>query len=331
MTAHRFEVLDGLRGVAALVVVSLHVPPFTGHWAPMAGLAVDFFFVLSGFVIAHAYEQRLLSDMGAAEFMARRYIRLWPMFIIGATIGFAAGMLSGWGGFAVKAYAFNAPMIPMVIQPAREYLYPVNLPAWSLFYELVANLMFALLVRRLSNAVLGLVMAAGLATLLIYGRSDMGSALGEWPCALGRVSFSFFAGVAVYRLWKARPSPRIPGVLCVAALIAIFTAPLTPLVLILICPVLVYLAASAIAVRGERELYLTLGAASYGAYVLHAPIARLSDIFVPGDGGPVVLAITYATAVGLALALDRAYDLPLRRRLERLVTPRLRRRATAAI
>jgi len=83
----RFEALDGLRGVAALSVVAAHVYFLFGYAFPSIDLAVDFFFALSGFVLAHAYGERLRGGMGAGRFMLLRLIRLYPLYILGTTIG----------------------------------------------------------------------------------------------------------------------------------------------------------------------------------------------------------------------------------------------------
>src|ERR1700744_3037299 len=90
-TKQHFEILDGLRGVAALAVVTFHFMEwvyfdysknFIGH----GFLAVDFFFCLSGFVIGYAYDDRI-GKMGILEFFKSRLIRLHPLVIIGSVIG----------------------------------------------------------------------------------------------------------------------------------------------------------------------------------------------------------------------------------------------------
>src|SRR5271156_4792125 len=98
-----FATLDGLRGVAAIIVLALHVlgPLVDISLTPHAGLAVDFFFCLSGFVIGYAYEDRLLKTMSFLEFATARVIRLYPLII--------AGLLLGAMTFIVKAVISHQP------------------------------------------------------------------------------------------------------------------------------------------------------------------------------------------------------------------------------
>ena len=91
---YKRQILDGLRGVASLVVVAFHL--FEAHAASHADqiinhgyLAVDFFFVLSGFVIGYAYDDRW-GRMTYRDFFKRRLIRLHPMVVMGMLIGAAA-------------------------------------------------------------------------------------------------------------------------------------------------------------------------------------------------------------------------------------------------
>ena len=98
-TKPHYDILDGLRGIAALTVVWFHIfEAFaTSHLDQRINhgyLAVDFFFILSGFVIGYAYDDRW-KKMTVTEFLKRRLIRLHPMVVIGAVIGGGAGALIG--------------------------------------------------------------------------------------------------------------------------------------------------------------------------------------------------------------------------------------------
>lgn len=94
-TKPHYELLDGLRGVAALLVVFYHI--FEGLSFAAGGtlitvinhgyLAVDFFFILSGFVIGYAYDDRLGKSMSLGNFFKRRLIRLHPMIVMGSCAG----------------------------------------------------------------------------------------------------------------------------------------------------------------------------------------------------------------------------------------------------
>ncbi|MFL5286868.1 MAG: acyltransferase family protein [Rhodopila sp.] len=135
--------LDGLRGIAALVVVFLHGTLFVGNirYRPDAAcLAVDFFFMLSGFVIAHAYDERLAHGMTWRQFMAVRIIRLYPMLLLGTAMGavlFIAAHLARHeaGVMATLLMAAGSFMLLPVGLAAGTVAYPVNIAAWSLFFE----------------------------------------------------------------------------------------------------------------------------------------------------------------------------------------------------
>src|SRR4051812_33605191 len=140
-----FEILDGLRGVAAISVVVFHfmeiaVPDYEKSLIAHAYLAVDFFFCLSGFVIAYAYDAKL-KDIGIGAFFKLRLIRLHPLVIIGSIIGLAAFIFDPftdlWVKYADKIwwlFGSSCLMIPYPVVPERYLnLFHLNPPAWSLF------------------------------------------------------------------------------------------------------------------------------------------------------------------------------------------------------
>lgn len=150
-TKQHFEVLDGLRGLAAVVVVIFHfmefiIPDFNVNFIAHGYLAVDFFFCLSGFVIAYAYDSRI-RKMGLIPFLKLRLIRLHPLVLIGAIIGMLAFIfdpfvpLTGNFSFGQNLWIFISAclMIPYPVIPERYFnLFHLNPPTWSLFWEYVA-------------------------------------------------------------------------------------------------------------------------------------------------------------------------------------------------
>lgn len=147
--------LDGLRGYAAFVVVLYHLRHFFGDALPVANgyLAVDLFFVMSGLVIAMTYEARLRAGMGVAAFFRRRVIRLYPVYAIGGLLGVAVMLALPekrmGAGYALSALVSQAAMLPEALVRGADGPFPLNPPAWSLFFEIWGNLAFALLVPRL--------------------------------------------------------------------------------------------------------------------------------------------------------------------------------------
>jgi peptidoglycan/LPS O-acetylase OafA/YrhL len=333
----QFVALDGLRGVAALAVLFCHAKDLpVWKLLPGAALAVDLFFVLSGFVLAHAYEDRLRSGMSAPEFMLRRYIRLWPLYAVASAIGLAAILLEPISRLSLVASVFfGAFLLPVPhdrLSMRWTATHPFVMPAWSLFWELVANLIFALLAPILSSRVLGAVIALG-AVLLVGGQVyydgfDKGFLIREAPAGLCRVIYTFFAGVAVYRLWKARPPKALPVWLFPVGLATMLVFPFPLLAPLVGFPALVYLAASSEPSGLTKSLFAQLGLSSYAVYVLHEPILYLARQL--GMQGVWAWSGLVVAIVVLSLLLDRLYDAPVRRWLERvLLRPWLPRRRYA--
>ena len=162
-----FDVLNGLRGVAAIAVVNMHMSAYFGivHSANVAP-AVDFFFVLSGFVISYAYEGKLASGLFWNRFFVARIIRLYPLYLIGLILG---GLVVWFLEHPVNPARFFSTLglnlfmlpYPLAMDANTTPLFPINFPAWSLFVELVANLVYAALAPRLSNRLLAVIVCAG--------------------------------------------------------------------------------------------------------------------------------------------------------------------------
>ncbi len=243
-TKSHYVILDGLRGVAALMVVLFHL--FEAH----AGgdpekqiinhgyLAVDFFFLLSGFVVAYAYDDRW-GGMSVGAFFKRRLVRLQPMIIVGTLIGAALLGLQHWSIFPKLATVTALQVLVMVllgfvmipVTPAVEprgwgEIYPLNGPQWSLFYEYVANILYAVGLRKLSNRWLGaLVAVSALALIGLLVLGPRGDVIGGWALdksgvhiGLTRVMFPFFAGVLLMRVGKRI---KVPNAFAVCSLLLI--------------------------------------------------------------------------------------------------------------
>nr|WP_317131583.1 acyltransferase [Mucilaginibacter ginsenosidivorans] len=156
-TKPHFEILDGLRGVAALSVVTFHfmemaISDYSKNFIGHGFLAVDFFFCLSGFVIAYAYDDRI-GKMGVMEFFKSRLIRLHPMVIMGSVLGLITFLFDPFGGHPelystgriALIFLCSILLIPFPVVTERAFnLFNLNAPAWSLFWEYIANIFMPL-------------------------------------------------------------------------------------------------------------------------------------------------------------------------------------------
>ncbi|WP_186083946.1 acyltransferase family protein [Burkholderia gladioli] len=241
MTKWKYANLDAIRGLAAILIVFRHAPLlFHSPSFPQSYLAVDLFFAISGFVVANAYEARLRSGaLGFLAFAKLRLIRLYPLYLIGIVLGLASH-------FVAMAHQHGRPLpslfattlfvlLSLLMLPSRATpLYLVNNPAWSLFYEIVANLAFAAIVRRAVPRILVLAMIPCAIVMLRYALDhhgiDEGWDLGKWYLALARVGFSFSAGVLMFRLRRGGPRRASAAVslLALAAVLLMLCAKIPP-------------------------------------------------------------------------------------------------------
>ena len=352
-----FASLDGLRGVAALFVAMRHTSFFHNLGIHGGYLAVDLFFVLSGFVIAHAYEGRLERGLSAGRFLALRYLRLWPVYALGAVLGLiaaAAQALPGRDNLNLGQVIHTAPFALLMLPGPhiKPMLYAVNSVAWSLALELLVNLVYAFAWRPLRDArvLAGALIASALwliGATLWFGKLDIGFMWSDAAGGLPRVAFSFTAGLALCRLYQARPWRGIvPAWAPLLALAPVLYARLDEVVWPLLCVLVLFPALVAAAAATEPKprmgrLFAVLGAASYPLYALHKPAGELMTLWVrhvsPHDvRAPWIGVLFLAVLTGLCLLVERFYDRPVRRGMTRgldlatgLLSGRGRRRAAA--
>lgn len=349
-----YNVLDGLRGVAAITVVCFHIfEAFaTSHLDQRINhgyLAVDFFFILSGFVIGYAYDDRW-SKMSTKDFIRRRIIRLHPMVVMGAVIGAIMFYFQGcsvWDVSSVTVMALlgatllNALLIPAM--PGHEVrglgeMFPLNGPSWSLFFEYIGNILYALIMRKFSTKILALLVfiaGCGLATFAIagpYGDICAGFSLTEIEFTAGflRVLFSFSAGLLLSRIF--RPA-NIKGAfwICSITIVTLLALPrlggaehlwinglYDTICCVVIFPILVYLGASGKSTdKYTTRLCRFLGDISYPLYTVHYPFIYLYYAWVKNNKLTFEQSLPGAAAVVigsiiLAYICLKLYDIPVR-------------------
>lgn len=333
-----FVTLDGLRGVAALSIVVLHCHRYFGDmtWAS-AALAVDLFFVLSGFVLAYAYEARLAT--GARAFIKARLIRLYPLYLVGTLFGIVEALLiirygQGSVEWTWSKFWTSLPLSLAMVPAPGKTMFPFNGVMWSIFFELFINVVWALFWRPLQSTrtliAVVLVSGLGLAFSAFYWHTVTGLGT-SWSTFVGgafRVSYSFFLGVLFFRFHHRLPLPKLPVVLLLAALPAILFLPLPVygelIAALFVLPWLVLLG-SQVEPRGALEwISRQLGIASYAVYTVHKRLYLLSyaavlqilnldlQLFTPWIGMAFIVAL-----LAFCLLLNRYVDAPARKWLTR--------------
>jgi len=330
MTNHRFVALDGLRGVAAVAVLLTHAWVFLGHkWLPHGFMAVDFFFALSGFVVAFAYEGRLRAQHDVIGFLIGRRDRLYPMIFLGAVVGLIAALsfqsLPPWRLLVDFVSAALALPSPAEIGRHSATLFPMNGPVWSLFWELCANLVFAIWTYKAKSRTLILIAAAGAIGLALFDLQFLtlegGFTEDRMPLGLARVTFSFTCGHLLYRAWATGLLPRyqFPAWALAAALVApMFVAggqyyPLIDLGLALVWyPAIVAVGAASLS---KGRLWKWSGELSFPLYLVHYPVLMVFNARLHPTGFLQRASVTAAfvlVSVGLAYLVLKFYDEPVR-------------------
>ncbi|HEY8396862.1 MAG TPA: acyltransferase [Flavihumibacter sp.] len=329
-TRQHYLVLDGLRGVAALGVLIFHfmeiaIPDFSQNFIAHGYLAVDFFFCLSGFVIAYAYDSRL-EKIGLGNFFKLRLIRLHPLVIIGSVIGLLGFMLDPFSDLQqttgnVKTFLMficSCFMIPYPAVPERfSNFFHLNAPTWSLFWEYMANIVYALVLVRIRGKLLWLLAIPAVALLWWEshrsGNISVGWGLGNFWGGGIRVFYSFLIGMLIYRSsWII--NTRIPfpviGVLLFLGLMVPFNESTTwwvdPLVVMLWFPLLVALGAGAQVSGRAAKICRFFGEISYPLYMVHYPFMWIFYSYTLKYQPPLKEMI-FITIIGSLLLIALAY------------------------
>lgn len=340
MRTARFAGLDGLRGLAALCVMLFHYRLFFSSSGLLhhAYLAVDFFFMLSGFVIAHAYEDRMVGGFSWLKFMRLRLIRLMPLIVMGVLAGaayfgvrehFEPGRATP--AYIMLAWVFGVLLLPMSLISGED-AYPLDGPTWSLFFELLANAVWAVIGFRLSNRMLVSTLLFAVIALGALASLDRWHGIGgEFPMdGFARAGFSFFMGTALYRWrthgrlrWVPSLSPLPAGALLLVTFLPPEQWPQTYnlAVTALVYPLLIISSAKHQTGGRTARLCALAGWLSYPLYILHEPVLawatgtlKMLHLFDSGTW----TGYAYATlSILAAAAAGYFYDDPIRRWLSR--------------
>lgn len=354
---NHYLILDGLRGVAAVMVVIFHTfEAYAGgnrfrQVLNHGYLAVDFFFLLSGFVVAYAYDDRW-RRMSQWDFYKRRLIRLQPMVIMGNVIGAAlfyfqscpmfslVSVTPVWKMLLVMLVGFTMlPLLPSMDIRGWQEMHPLDGPAWSLFFEYIANILYALGIRKLSNRLLGLLVFLSACLLVHYAvLGPRGDVIGGWSIdgtqlhiGFARMLYPFFAGMLLMRIGRRI---RVKGAfaLCSLLIIASLSVPrfgghqhlwmnglYESFCIVVLFPLIVAMGAGdSVTGTVSTRLCKVFGEISYPLYITHYPLIYVYTAWVtrdkvPGSTGAVAGVLLLVTAILIAYACLKLYDEPLRR------------------
>lgn len=366
-----YALLDGLRGVAAMLVVWYHVFEgfqFAGNkpvidFINHGYLAVDFFFMLSGFVIGYAYDDRWGKSLTMGGFFRRRLIRLHPMVMLGALIGAVSFLLTGmerWDGthstllltfIALVCSWLMIPALPGMQRDVRGNgeMFPLNGPCWSLFFEYIGNILYALIIRRLSTCILAWLTAllcCALTWFAVTNQSGYGSIGVGWTLdttnLLGgtlRMLCPFTIGMLMSRVFKPIKNVRGAFWICAVLLLALFHLPFidggSPMSLngifeavciICIFPFIVWLGASGTTTdKTSRRICRFLGDISFPLYIVHYPLMYAfymwlikTELYTFSETWPIAIS-TMACSICIAWLSLRFYDEPVRKWLKKYI------------
>jgi peptidoglycan/LPS O-acetylase OafA/YrhL len=332
VTKPHYAILDALRGVASVLVVAFHIfeAHSTSHLDQIINhgyLAVDFFFVLSGFVVGYAYDDRW-GKMSVKGFFKVRLIRLQPMVVLGMAIGAscfyfqdsalwpAIHQVAVWKMLLIMVIGFTLIPVPesMDIRGWQE-MHPLNGPGWSLFFEYIANLLYGSFIKNFSRTALSiLVFFSACALIHLAVTSPAGDVIGGWSLdatqlriGITRVMYPFFAGLLLSRTVKLT-YVKNAFLWCSILVVVVFSIPRVggtahlwmnglydSLNIIIIFPLIVFLGASGKIKAGTAtRVCKFFGDISYPVYITHYPLIYIYTGWVSDHKPSVQIALPFA-------------------------------------
>jgi peptidoglycan/LPS O-acetylase OafA/YrhL len=343
-----FHTLDALRGIAAIGVLVFHMGgAFTPIAAPGGYLAVDLFFMMSGVVLANAYEARFAAGMGALYFLRARMIRLYPLYLVATLLGILVALASlhgrnsqNWDAASLAQVAIVALFfLPNLAARPVNQMFPLNIPCWSLFCEILVNLLYAVLWSLLRSPrllVVSLLTGAVVAWASAHGGNlDQGSSASSFGIGLARTVFGFSVGVLIARHIPDRRRQNNLAFVLIVAIVGIaitgsppqeFRALWDAVCVLVVFPLIVYFGTLIDPGARSQRIATFLGGTSYALYLLHSPMSSILNSatrsFDTGARPPYLgLAVLVFLLSGCWL-IDRYFDTPVRSRLSRII-PRM--------
>ena len=345
-TKPHFPVLDGLRGVAAVLVVLFHIleahfPNYAIHPIHHGYLAVDFFFLLSGFVVGYAYDDRW-GRMGMGTFFKIRLIRLHPMVILAVVIGAIGFWIDPYTGGARHTSLLKLATVMLIsftLLPSPDLrgwgeTHSLVGPCWSLLQEYIANLIYALFGRKMTKPVLWIlvIVSAGVLTWACVTRGDIatGWSYDSFWFAVTRMMFPFFAGLLLFRMGSLVKLPWAFSI-CSLLLVLLFCLPYfkynglyEAACIIIAFPFIVAMGAGAQIKGRAASICNFLGQVSYPLYITHYAVIYIYTAWVAKEkpvaaqSVPVAMA-SFVLMLLIAYGSLKLYDEPVRKWLKKKV------------
>lgn len=316
--------MDGMRGIAAVCVLLDHAGIVGGfpQLAVHGAIAVDLFFMISGFVMARAYEARF-AGMTAISFFRIRMVRLYPVILIGIILSAA---LSVYFPNVAPSVSGNAWLLHTLVIPnfSTHLIFPINSILWSLFFEVFANMLHWRFFRLSTKSVSIIALIAGIvfiAAAAYYGGAGVGAQPGDFWAGFARVGWGYSVGIVVYRISQLAENklPALPAVaLLLAVVLMLFFPPLAGKLRIAFpvfvgFPIIVLLAASSRPLPASISAPLNwLGEISYPLYAVHWPLLLMSSAVLARTDAFLPLITTVVLILLFASGIEYLFDLPLR-------------------
>jgi peptidoglycan/LPS O-acetylase OafA/YrhL len=334
-------ILDGMRGVAAIMVVYFHLlqayfPNGAENPLHHAFLAVDFFFMMSGFVIGYAYDNRI-NYLTVSQFMKIRLTRLHPLVLLGLVFGILGYLFDPFVGktqsitvtMAILTFLLGFMMLPSSSLPNRsDELFSLNGVSWSLFQEYLVNILYGMMGKRISNkALMILVGISSLGILFVakkFGSLHFGWGWSHFWIAPIKVVFPFFTGLLLFRMnWIIKIKNAFP--ILTLLLVIIFVLPnqrmnglYEAVCVLMIFPLMIAIAAGSNVSKQSEAICKYIGQISYPIYILHYPFVYLYThwvkLYKPGYTLAAISMISLSVFfLILAILANKYYDEPVRK------------------
>lgn len=327
----RFDLLDGLRGLAAIGVMIYHYTQHNGlNWLPGAWVAVDLFFILSGFVLHHSYANKINRGMSLRDFLFIRLIRLGPLYFIGWALGLTAALIVLSNEFSplatpavIKAAILGLIWFPYLNNLSWPFgsdmihgpIFPLNDPAWSLFFELFVNIVFFFYLYTTKSKIrvkfVLYAFAVFISLTFIFHQYNPGWGKVNFIFGFPRVIFEFFAGALIYSLGyhKRKISFKFTALVILLGLFGIFSENyrINFINSIVLMPALVILLSSLSVEGNAKKICQKLGELSYPLYIIHFPVFRLMYELTSIKNIQPVLQTLLMSTVSIALAFMFIY------------------------